>query len=879
MGISLKQTIFQTYFGETVSRNEEAGRGGFMRRYLTLVCLLCLAIPAGISFTGCTRNPDAQYCNGEGYGLKITDVAVITLQPESSGFSLAYGQTQQVAGPIAKTCQGDSAAISSYTWGTTNNQLVDISPTGIICAGTWNRNSGGGVPNYTYCNFPDPLPSTNGLPYGIGYVTVSANAVTSNPVTIYVHPQITSVSLVTEPKAGNAQQCFSQNTVATLDAQACFIGSNNQSQLLCAPPSVTSSSNPGYACPLPPGVTSVPDCSKSIGTPSYSIANGAIAEFNSETDLITAEQPGTTVITASIAGGSSSAGYFSTCPPKSISLTLQNGETSGIITQGVTQNLTTTILDTNGNTIQGLQLAYQSTDPNDISATLAAGAVTTSFPGVASVYAICQPTLCNPAPNNLFGEYGTGLSVSSNPVNITVPGTASDYLWFASPGQSQYVVPVELLSGSTGSTVRLPYVPNSMQMDRLGTNIYFGSLHELMIFSTASNAVTKQDTSAPGVVLAVAPNNAGLLINDQLRRVFYIYSPTGGITAAFGGVGNAAAYTPDSQTLYITDSAALNNTPENIAAGITGHTDTLYVYSANTGWSTYPLACSVYNALTCPSPTSTTGAQNLALTIPGVGAFLSGDPTVAHTWCPTGTVGNAASILYYPQGPPPDNTVAANTDVLSATNDGNHILGASLSGAGPNISLSDIGVTIPSLNCLPPNLVTNPLAIGDPFTPLALETAVEPQTITANASAVNQVVPAPSSKLAFITYTPASGANTTKLPYYVPAPYVPGTGFTGTGTVGSVTLGGSSASSITAPVAGVFSPDSTYFFVSTAGDNMIHYIGVSTLTDTQQIGPNLPSCTSVANGGTDVGCLYTGPQPGTAVVPATAIEIKSRSTT
>jgi len=62
---------------------------------------------------------------------------------------------------------------------------------------------------------------------------------------------------------------------------------------------------------------------------------------------ITAEQPGTTAITASVAGTGSSAGYFSTCPPRSISVTLANGSTSGTITQGATQNLTTTIYDNN----------------------------------------------------------------------------------------------------------------------------------------------------------------------------------------------------------------------------------------------------------------------------------------------------------------------------------------------------------------------------------------------------------------------------------------------------------------------------------------------------------------------------------------------------
>jgi sugar lactone lactonase YvrE len=834
-----------------------------MRRFLTLVCLLCLAVPAGISISGCTRNPDANYCNGQGYGLKITDIAVITLQPKTFGISLAYGQTQQVASPQAFTCQGDSTTASTYAWGTTNNQLVDISPTGNMCAGTWNRNTGGGIANYTICSFPDPRPSTGGLPYGIEYITASANSVTSNPVTVYVHPQVTSVSLVTEPATGTAQQCFSQNTVATLDAQACYVGSNNKQYLLCAPSSVTSTSNPGYACPLPAGVTSVPDCSAAIGNLNYSIGTLSVASLNTESTVITAELPGTTAITASVAGGSSSAGYFSTCPPQSISVTLANGETKGTITQGVTQNLTTTILDTNGHTITGLALDYQSTDPIDIS-TANGGAVTTSFPGVASVYAICQPAICNPVPINLFGLYGTGLSISSNPVNITVPGTASDYLWFSSPGQSQYVIPVELLSGSVGSTVRLPYVPNSVQMDRLGNNLYFGSSHELMIYNTSSNSVTKQDTSAPGVVLAVAPNNTQLLINDQLRQVFYLYSPNGGIAAAFGGLGNAASWTPDAKTLYVTDSAALNNTPENIAAGITNHSDTLYVYNVDTGWSSYSLS----------GGASTGGSLSLAVTIPGVGAYLSGSAgynTVAHTWCPTGTVvfpasGNPISNItaFYPQS----DSLAVQTDVLAATTDGQHILGAAVTGSG--VTFSDIGVAIPTVLT---DGINTPISCpsttsGTTQTLKALSTnptlnVTLPVTVNSalNETTINQVVTAPQSNLAFLTYTNSGITTDNQVPYYKQ----------GTG-VGYVTLGGSSASAITAPIAGAFSPDSSYFFVSTSGDNMIHYISVPTLTDTQQISPNLPACTPVI----DFGCTYSG--SGT-IVPATAIGVKPRPTT
>jgi hypothetical protein len=836
-----------------------------MRRFLTLVCLLCLAIPAGISISGCTRNPGASYCNGLGYGMKIGDVASLTLQPVTTGISMAYGQTRQVATPSALTCKGIQAEATTFTYGTTNNQLVDISPGGSICAGTWNRNSGGGIADYTICNPPNPLPSTGGLPYRIAYITASAQSVTSNPVEVFVHAQVTSVSLVTTPTSGSAQQCFSQGAQAILDAEACFVSNNTQYEF-CAPSSVTSH----YACPggLPPGVTSVPNCTAAIGTLSYSVGNPQVASVVTNTSTnqvtITSLQPGTTSITASVAGSGSSAGFFSACPPASISVTLANGSTTGTITQGVTQNLTTTITDTYGNPLTGVALTFQSTDPIDISAGNG-GAISTPFPGVASIYAVCQPPSCNAAPTNEIGIYGTGLPVSSNPVTVTTPGTASDYVWFAAPGQSEYVIPIDLLTGTVGSTLRLPYVPNSMAMDRLGNTIYFGSPHELMAISTANNSITTQNTSVPGVVLAVAPDNSQLLINDQVRQILYIYNVSGQSYSSFGGMGTAAAWTPDVNTLYIVDSATQGSP----------HSDTLYVYSQSTGWVTYALPCSVYNAVTCPSPS--TGAKSLAITVPSVGAFFSGSNTMAHTWCPSGTVGNYAAMSFYPQGPLPDNLVAAQTDVLAATTDGHHILGASTSGS--SITLSDIGVTIPALNCLPPVASPNyPLVLGDTLSPLVLNTTLsQPAAITASAAAINQVVPSPASNLAFITYTPlTTGAPTgAKLPFYVP----------GAGTEGFVTFKGSSASSITAPLAGAFTPDNKLFFVSTAGDNMIHYISVPLVTtnpanaDTQQISPNLPACTSIANGGTDLGCAYTGPNPGTAIVPATGIVVKPRSTT
>lgn len=802
-----------------------------MRRYLTLVFMLFLAIPAGISISGCIRNPAGNYCNGLGYGIRDTDVYTIDLEPKTTGISLAFGQEQQINAPTAYTCKNTTASVGSYTYATTNNKLVDISPTGKICAGTWNRNSGGGIPDFTICNIPNPLPTTNGLPYTSAYISATANSVTSNPVQVFVHAAVSSVTLAL---AGNAQ-CYSQGASTQLDSEACYASGGTQYEL-CAPSTVTN-----YACKLPPSLAgSVPTCSSSIGTLSYNVTTASVATLNSATNVITAAQPGTTSISASVAGSGASAGYFSTCPPKSISVTL-NGKTNTTVTKGVTQNMQTIVLDTNGNVITGLTLDYQSTNPQDITVG-STGSVLPSFPGAASVYAICQPLSCNPSPINQVGLFGTGLPISSNAVNIITPGTASSYVWFGAPGQSQYVVPYDLVGNRLGSTLRLPYVPNSMVMDRLGNSIYFGSSHALMVFSTANDAETgAPNTAVPGVVLAVSPDNKQILVNDQSRRVFYLYNTAGSVAATFTGVGNAAMWTPDAKTLYVTDSASLGP----------NHSDTLYVYNANTGWTTYPL----------PG-----GGTNLTLTIPSVGAYISGTTdTVAHTWCPSGTASNYASIVFYPQG----DSVPVRTDILTSSTDGLHILGAALVGGGTE--LSDISVSIPFVPGTGSSAGVNlPVACpqsGNTMDPLTI-THPYPTTqapVGISATSLNQLVMSPTSNLAFLTYngdTPGA-----KLPYYLP-----GSGGAA-GSLNYLTLNGGNA--VTAPIAGAFSLDNQYFFVSTAGDNLVHFINTTNLQDVQQINPGLPACTP----GSDPSCVFnTTTPPASGTVPATVITVKPRST-
>jgi hypothetical protein len=233
-----------------------------------------------------------------------------------------------------------------------------------------------------------------------------------------------------------------------------------------------------------------------------------------------------------------------------------------------------------------------------------------------------------------------------------------------------------------------------------------------MIYSTAGNSLNKQDTSAPGIVLAVAPNNNQLVINDQVRGLFYLYNTSSGPTASYGGMGVAAAWTPDSNTLYIVDNAA---------AGA-NHTNRLYVYNVNTGWSTYDLSASG-------------GAQNVAVTVPGIGAYLAGNSTVAHTWCPSGTVGNNASIQFYPQS----DSLNLPTSVLGATADGAHMLGASLSGS--SITLGDIGLAISATPLCPESTTGTPPNQVETMKPLSTNPTLNGTvnlTGVTNATAVNR---------------------------------------------------------------------------------------------------------------------------------------------
>ncbi len=819
-----------------------------MQRFFTLVALLLFALPVGLSVTGCTTNVSA-YCNSKGYGAKLTDIYSVRFPaPQSStGVSLSYGQSTQAPTAAATNCRGNSLSTGTATYGSSNLQLADISPTGVVCAGTWNRLSPGGIPDYTICT-PPAAPGT-------ATITTSLGGVTSNPLTIYVHPQISAINLAAPT------QCYSsgQQAPLTLLQQTSVFGSDG-----ALIPSSGASNEIGtitYTANTPSIVTI--NNTNVMGTTVSTTIPGT------QLGTVVANQPGGTVITATVAGTggsavgtSSAAGYFYTCPPKSVALSLPsstgspNADGSVTITAGNPQTISAALTDTNGSPITpiaGSGPDYTSTQPQQV-AVSTGGQVSTSLPGVATVTGICQPgapttstatsassssiatgASCNPTPLNVLGTFGTGLPIVSNSIVVRSPGSNNTQLWAASP-QSQQFTPFDLSLGTSGQPVLLPYPPNSMVLDPTGSSLYFGSYRELMVYTAATNSLATQDTSVPGVVLAASPSNTQVVIADQLRKVIYLYTPavrstsTSGTTSttnssviSIGGVATHAVYSPDGKNVYIIGP------------------DALYIHNVVTGWSQYPLTSANATASCALDNTNSNPfcSPDVAITVPSVALFMSGNPVTARSFCPDTTT---APVTYYPLAA----TVTGNSaDHLAATNDGAHVVGANTTALfdiqhGPATDTATRSVA-PVGAC--PGVATPPGALG-------IQTTLNQLALTGiTPTQIDQVLAAPDSSKAFVTYTAATSSGL--LPLYTPSATA--------GAAGSVSYV-QLAAGAQAPIAGVFSPDATTFFVSTTGDNLIHSVSSSTLKDTQELNPQLTG---------------TNGQP----VPAQFLQTKARPTT
>ncbi len=767
-----------------------------MRRFVTLAVLLLFTVPFGVSISGCSKKSPTIFCNGSDSGIPVGQVTTITLSPAITGISLGFAQIGQVSSPVATDCKGTNETITKYTYatfladGTPDMTIADVEPTnGRLCAGTWNRNTGGGIPDFTTCN------PTNKS--GTVFVVASGDGASSNPLPIYIHPVVTSVVLgplstdcINDPATNCSPAAFATQQVSCkIDAgTGCCTTPVTTAAAFASTNSCQSQATTGQLAARVyqnASTTLANNVSCRVGHLSYVAQTPSVVSID-QNGVATAQQPGSTVITANISNAGSSAGFFSTCPPTSIALSIPSGTGSGtssiVVNPNNTQPFTSLVKDKNGTILTGLTLEFESTTPTTIPVA-SSGTVTPTFPGAAAITAVCQPPSCNPSPFNQIGLFGNGKPVTSNAITVTAPGINSTNLYIASTN-SRYVVPIDFTQPQTVRQVLLPYLPNSMVISNDGSSIYMGSAYEIMTFSALSNSVTKEDPSVTGTVLAVSPDGSTLVVTDPIRQAVYLYPASGGTAVQLipqsGGVGTHAAFSPDSQTVYIT----LGD--YNPATGAITPNNQLLVHSSFTGWY---------------QTTSSQPTTDVALGVPSVGAFFAGNPTTARSYCPvTTTLGgppttsSTTTNLFYPDA----GVIALPVDRIATTNDGLHVLGATAS------TFTDLAIPsgLPIGNC--------PLADS---TPVNFATSVAfTGALPVAATAITGVFPTSDSKVAFVTYTGTGGV----VPTYTPQT-------TGAGTLATIPLS-TAAGTPVAPVTGVVSADNQTFFAGTSGDNAVHLI-------------------------------------------------------
>lgn len=910
------------------------------RRFVGLVVLLFFALPLGLSVTGCGHKAaPVVFCFAGDSGPVVGQVATITLSSSlaTTGESLNYGQMGQALSATAIDCKGNSVAVKSYTYASTSSFgantnggaiFADINPsTGQVCGGTWNRNTGGGIADFTTCIPPssapvstsavalsvtnpavasgatatlvlgqatdtvsgtlylglgtaaEPIPLTvpanttltalavsinafiqanpslqgihaavttgntqyltitgpaglantlnttgtallDSTAYYLAYVTASGNGATSNAIPVFVHPVVTGVILgPATPGAANGScpagtadpgsDCCPNDTVGTPVIAPPYDGSSCLSQNTVGQLVARVYQGGGTTGNLAQNIT----CQ--VGHLTFGAQTSGIVSID-QNGAATAQQPGSTTITATISQSSTAtnAGYFSTCPPASIVLADPSSSSNTInVAVNTLQPLTATVRDTNGNVITGLTLEYNSTTPQTIPA--AVGSVTPVFPGSADITAVCQPATCNPSPFNQIGLYGNGKAITSNPITINTPGASSTVLYMGSTS-SGYLAFRDFTTNQTSTLIKLPFVPNSMVMNQAGTEIYLGSPQGLMTVATASNTVSAANQLIPGVVLSISPDGSSLVVTDPTRQTISLVSTSSNaITTSYGGVGTSASWSPDDQAVYITTT-----------------TNTVLTHSTFTDWQT-STADEVYSDVT--------------VTVPSVGAYFAGPQfTDGRSYCPASTVtgtGNPPNVDN--KFIPLVDEKATVIDQVAATTDGKHILGAHANGAAS--TLSDLNVTLPTnAGCpIPPAPQPGPgyftSTVNGPL-PLA----------GINAASITGVEPASNSAAAFVTYTLSAGATTGggSIPLYFPPA-------SGSGTVQLLTLG-NGATVAAAPVAGVFSTDNLTFYAGTgaadgtSANNDVHLFTMTYPTSGQptateatgsQITPQLPLTT------------------------------------
>ena len=570
----------------------------------------------------------------------------IVLNP-ATPVSLNVGSATQTFTATPQNNKG-TAITTPVGFVSSNTAVLTIANNGTACAGTWDSLSA-------------PQICTPG-PVGVAQVTATSHGISSPPTTVYVHQRIDKIVISPIPnQTPPAGPCFSKGQVFNYQANAFSQGLD-----------ITNSVGPFTWQAITAGVATL-----KTATESELVSGLAPGQLQ-----VTATNPGVTGIFASLSNVTSQTLDFTTCPVESITLAVTGSGSNTInVTAGAGKSITATVIDSMGNTITGVPLTWSSSQAGTVGVS-AAGAVTTSKAGGASVIASCTPPTCNIGFQPLLPIYpenainvvaapATSTTTTAGPaatVYVSSTGTAANCA--TTTGCFSTLVPVTGPANTLGTAVTLPATPNSLVFDRQGTKAYLGTdfgflgSRGLMVVTVASPPTVSEVKSVTGKVLAVSPDGKGVIISDTKSspNQVFVFNTSNNSTTTLPIVGATAAdYSPDSLKAYI-------------LAG-----STLYVYSTIEALQTIPLG---------------TAANDVSFLADGAFAYLAGGTAsgvTVHTTC-TNTL---AATVATPQTPAFLKTLPNGLQVLAVDSPGIDIINVSTAPVGCSPTVSN---TVTSFN-------------------------------------------------------------------------------------------------------------------------------------------------------------------------------------
>ncbi|SRR5579859_4317229 len=459
---------------------------------------------------------------GCGGGRKTVNTTVAQVLVTPTTASLVAGQVLQVS--VTAVNSANNNVPTTFTFNSSNVAVATISPRGEICGGVWDS-------LFVVCNGNDAL----GNPIsGTATITVTAGNVTSGPITVAVHPSITSV--IVDPVPGGS--CLSNGQTHQFVAHAFHNGSEITNQ---------------------------------VGNFNWSTSDSTVVTLDAN-GLGTARVGGLAGVVASIGATTSPAVSFKTCMPAFIILHVA-GDPAGNFTTSVAMNAADTkslqadVIDEHGSVLAAAPITFVSN--NALVASMSGAALTANAPGGAGIQAVCAPPTC-----------GNGLNtpIYSNLFSVTVNGTSSNattvYAASSFPvptGQIMPLVPIDISKNppAVGAALPLPGVPNSIVFDRIGARAFIGTNIGLAALDASTNTITLAAPNAVGKVLAISPDGNKVIVsnaandpstgnpiepNSANQRVWVFDRSANTLTTFVASGAVAATYDDDSFRAYIVTS-------------------------------------------------------------------------------------------------------------------------------------------------------------------------------------------------------------------------------------------------------------------------------------------------------------------------------------